>query len=329
MRIARLAWYASVIVGFCAGLTCSLLLTHQRTRIVWLTKGEDLHLRPTHCTATTTLVTAYYDLGTSSKHRRAEYASWYKTFFLLADSMVIFTDEKSVQELVKIRRQSRGCSLFVVQNLRHTFVGTAFNWSGEQERDPERHIHKSGELYLIWNQKVAWLFSVSRENPFHSSYFFWADSGQFRGSAFQTEKLHNGVVWISHAYLVPRGRIAILSITPFTVAELESTDKNVSIIHSTYDRLAAGNFGGDGAAVAKFYSVYYMILSSYFNRGAFAGKEQSILSSTCLAVPSLCYIVDSRKLVAQHVVDNPWFAFQPVLHGIVQNVPIYNPFTDV
>ena len=329
MRIARLALCASVLVCFCVGGTWSLLLTRDRARIIWLTKGNDLRIRPTHCTAKTTLVTAYYDLGTSSKHPRAEYASWYKTFFLLADSMVIFTDEKSAQELVKLRRQSRGCSLFVVQNLRHTFAGTEFNWTGEQEKDPERHIHKSSELYVIWNKKVAWLFSVSRENPFHSSYFFWADSGQFRGSTFQTEKLHSGVTWISHAHLVPRGRIAILSITQFTVAELESTDKNVTIIHSTDDRLAAGNFGGDGAAVANFYSVYYKILSSYFNRGAFAGKEQSILSSTCLAVPNLCYIVDSRKLVAQHVADNPWFALQPVLHGIVQHVPIYDPFTGI
>ena len=83
------------------------------------------------------------------------------------------------------------------------------------ELDPEKRIHQSSDLYVIWNQKSFWLAQVAR-NPFHSQFFLWTDIGQF-----------NRLSWPEKSDTSPElsaEKIVLLSIHPFSEEEQELSD---------------------------------------------------------------------------------------------------------
>ena len=58
------------------------------------------------CDRHSTIVTAYYNLGFLNKHTEREFNAWNARFFRLSDSMVIFTDSKSLRAVRKARSLS-------------------------------------------------------------------------------------------------------------------------------------------------------------------------------------------------------------------------------
>lgn len=272
------------------------------------------------CQSSVTITTAYYNLLESSKYSAVEYSDWNQRFFRLADNMVIFTDANTLKDIHSLRRLAKGCTLIVLQNLNETKASMLTDWERQYAIDHEKH--HSPALYIIWAQKAFWLASVARVNPFRSSYFFWADAGQFRDDRFQRRYLSNPwTKWVRYTNFIPRNRVAFLSIEPFTEDELQlHTDGFGPILSSALVRLGGGNFGGDARAVSLFAHLYSSEFHRYLQAGAFVGKDQPIFGSICITYSTACYIVDSRKVKK---IADPWFAMQPVLHGVSKPVPGY------
>lgn len=274
------------------------------------------------CDRHSTIVTAYYNLGFLNKHTEREFNAWNARFFRLSDSMVIFTDSKSLRAVRKARSLSlrAKCSRYIVQELEDTYTANLTDWRKHTKLDPEIRIHKDYFVYLIWNQKSDWLLQALTLNPFQSEHFFWADSGQFRDNRFFTSLKRSDWFWIVQKNnFIADGKVLLLAVEYFTPCELLTpTDANLK---SDTVRIGGGNFGGDARALRKWRKHFYEELQRYINQGYFAGKDQPIMSSTCLRFEDLCQMIASDRVEG---INDKWFAMQPVLHG-TSIIPIYNP----
>ena len=271
------------------------------------------------CTAPVTLVTSYH--STKGKHNEGEYKMWNRRFLALADSMVIFTDSWHVDEFRSQRARSRGCTLIVPYSLKHAYRRWNIDWNKQNKLDPEKNVHKTTDLYVIWNQKSALLADVAERNPFGSKHIFWADIGQFRDNIFINKYLKPSMLWVKETEFLPKGKILFLAIERFLPEELKLDLTGASApIDSMKVRLGGGNFGGDIDAVRLWAVLFDRKVEYYVSKGAFAGKDQPIYGSICIET-NICHVVDASAIKG---ISDPWFALQPVLHGAVRQVPLYN-----
>lgn len=292
-----------------------------RLRIVHDFKSlRTIELTALGCVSPVTLVTAYFDIGTKSKHSGQHFMTWNSRFFNLPDNIVVITDAQTVSDIVSARASSAGCTIIMVQNIFETSLGESIDWNFQHARDPEK-IHHSAELYIIWNQKSLWLSEVATANPYHSSHFFWADSGQFRDDAFLAEFVSPGEKWVTSYAFIPSCKIVLLAVEKFQDEELLLDAHGQSLpLDPLLVRLGGGNFGGDSCAVLKWRDLFLEQLSWYIQNDAFVGKDQPIYGSVCLIHRSMCYIVDGSQV---NEIKDIWFALQPILHGVTNPVPEY------
>ena len=276
---------------------------------------------PCFCNSSVSVVTAYFDIGAKSKHAATSFAAWNERFFKLADNMVIFTDENSAPGITRLRSSSLGCTTIVLQNLHDLDTANMVDWELQHRQDPEQHIH-STELYIIWNQKSFWLDSTARINPFRSTHFFWADSGQFRDQNFLDAHLSSRDRWLTYTDFIPPCTMAFLAVEKFSESELAARrDEGKSRpLDSALVRLGGGNFGGDKCAVIRWKTKFQDELMRYVDQGVFVGKDQPMYGSVCIDHKDLCFVVNGDGVKE---ISDIWFAMQPVLHGVTRPVPQY------
>ncbi len=264
-----------------------------------------------------TLVTGYY--STSGKHTEDEYRVWISRYLSLSDNVVIFTQEEHVENFSHQRHRSKGSTLLVLSSLDDSFDNWV-DWDEQYRLDPEKQFHATSDLYKIWNQKSDLVAETARYNPFNSTHFFWTDIGQFRDDFFMNKYLKPELTWIKAPHVVPPRKIIFLAIEKFQKSELKFLANGKSrTLNSTLVRLGGGNFGGDRITVRKWALLFRRKLYEYVQLGAFAGKDQPIYGSVCIE-SRICHIVDA--LAVRESAD-PWFAMQPVLHGDVHDIPVY------
>ena len=272
------------------------------------------------CDAAETIVTAYYDIGNLSKHESSSFKGWNSRLFALSDNMVIFTEASSVNNILKVREESTGCTLLGLQSLNNTESSRITDWHLQHNKDPEKKRH-STELYIIWIQKAFWLELVARLNPFKSQHFFWADSGQFRDKAFLDRYVSSAETWIKSPSFLPPCKMVFLSLEKFETIELATIDDGQTApLDSQLIRLGGGNFGGDNCAVFRFAVLFRRQIHRYLEKHMFVGKDQPIYGSVCTSYLDACFIVDAKKVKE---INDEWFALQPVLHGVTVPVPEY------
>ena len=272
------------------------------------------------CRGRVTIITAYFNIGAKSKHSNKDFRSWNSNFFGIPDNMVIFTDDTTSGLIVRERSKSLGCTIVFIENLFETKLGNSVDWTVQHDLDAEKVYH-SPEAYIIWNQKSIWVAEVASRNPYASTHFFWADSGQFRDKIFLNAYLSPAENWISSYGFIPTCKMVFLAIQKFELRELTVDERGRSFpLDSLLVRLGGGNFGGDRCAVLKWRDVFLKEFAWYMKNGVFVGKDQPIYGSACITHRDMCFIVDGSKVKQSNDI---WFAMQPVLHGVTHPVPQY------
>lgn len=234
--------------------------------------------------------------------------------------MVIFTDKPTLSRILSARSQSTGCTVLFVQDLFKTYLGSKVDWVAQHRKDTEHRYH-SPEAYIIWNQKSLWVSDVAVENPYRSTHYFWADSGQFRDEAFLSTYVTRGEKWITSHTFIPHCQMAFLAVEMFTEKEVGTKLQGRSPpLDPTLVRLGGGNFGGDSCAVENWRNIFLEEMEWYIENGAFVGKDQPMYSSACITHKNSCFLVDGSKVSE---IKDIWFALQPVFHGVTVPVPQY------
>jgi hypothetical protein len=202
----------------------------------------------------TTVVTAFYKFG-KSKHSEQEYSRWIDNFFSCTTSPVVCFCE-STTPFQKYAAANR------------TFVEIPFHaydlttpewierWKNEWNRDPEKNIH-SWELYAIWALKQEFVHRAINLNAYNSQYFVWCDIGCFREPSNFSKPPRFAEATPSR---VSPNRILILKIH-----EIDSTT-----------HIGGGVLAGDIQAWLGFRTSYLHTLNTFFDRGIFCGKDQTL-----------------------------------------------------
>jgi hypothetical protein len=275
--------------------------------------------------SSTTIVTSYYTVP--SKHSSDEYVNWISNLMSFDNNFVIFTEAQHLDLIRSLRVGKEDRTVIVIEELGSSSMATKYDsefWERQQAMDPEGAIHKSKELYIIWNEKVEWLKRASVSNPFDSDFFAWFDIGFFRSDEFVGVDILKNLDNIE----LQRGQVMLLDCSPLMwyVPEFAQT-------HS----LGGGFVGGDAEGIYQYHKVFYEALDTIARTG-FIGKDQPVMYSACEIAPQhvnahgtavdLCQIVRS---VAGY--GDRWFFMAKLVHGDIKGrTPLYginDPWTKV
>lgn len=252
-----------------------------------------------------TIVTAFYPI--KSKFTKDKYLEWGKTFLKLKSPIVLFTEEYLINELADLRG-----------NLPIKFVAIPFKeldtwslyknkWIENHTIDPENAYH-TPELYAIWAQKAFFVEKSININYFDTQYFFWCDFGAFRNPNINNAILESfpSIKYFKDDKLLLEG-----------IGDLEESDKIIDndgmpLPHIWNNiRLVGGLWGGSAKACLRWKTLYQTMLEQYFEKGRFAGKDQTVMLSTYLKNPDIATIV---KHSVPHLDD--WFFFEYLLSDL-------------
>jgi len=255
---------------------------------------------------TCTIVSALYPIR--SKFKLQQYVEWGKTFLKLENPIVLFTEESLVPTLQQLR-ENRPIQFVVIpfEEL-DTWKLYKNKWVEQHKLDPENSYH-TPELYSIWAQKIFFVEKAICSNYFKTDYFFWCDFGAFRDPAIHPSILQSfpRTTYFQDDRLLMQG-----------IGDLEKSDNIIDVdglpLPSIFQKvgLVGGLWGGSSRACERWKTSYQMMLERYFEKGRFAGKDQTVMLSTYLDNPDIATIV---KHTTGPEVDS-WFFLEYLLSDV-------------
>lgn len=257
---------------------------------------------------TTTIVAGYFQLN-KSKASHEKYCDWMSNMLSIQTPMVIFCDEQSYPTIFELRKVNAENTRIIITQWTD-FYGYRYIQDFQKHLllDSERNRGHSVELYMIWAEKSNFLKRAIEINPFSSDFFLWVDIGCFRKP--NTEFLQ----WPNAEKVngLPRNRILLLSVYPFTPAELNVFDLCDLPSFQHTNRIGAPIFGGFKDTLLIWHKKYYEMLEHFISIGRFIGKDQSIMNSVYLIHRPLCFLVNWDSAVCK-CEDDVWFYLQRYL----------------
>jgi hypothetical protein len=271
-------------------------------------KANDFLLKHEHITTGSdeqnplTIVTAFYILGSRSKHSVGDYVSWTANFFPnIQTPIVAFTSPNLTQNISEWRAGKRGIVISlelanIPPLLKHKEL-----YAKQNSIDPEKTIHYL-ELYLIWNAKGWFLSQIAELNPYNSKYFFWVDAGSFRnyyGLAYWPGIFRIEQIFGNNKDTVLLGLISCPVVS--NISDFQESDGPL-----VQDMIQGGFFGSSAYGVKWWASEYYRLHDVYITSGKFVGKEQNLMNTLALLHKDKVKLIDTRQSCY-----DPWFFFQP------------------
>lgn len=234
-----------------------------------------------------TIVTGYFQLK-FSKSPDEKYKEWMKNMLAINNPMVIFCDEESEPIIRNMRISNKDFTVIIVTKYDEFYSYQYINHFYENYRiDTERNIGHNPFLYMIWAEKTNFLKRAIELNPFQSDYFLWVDIGCFRKQ--NTEYLN----WPNPYKIanLDKSKILLLSVVPFTPAELSTTSLSNLPSFQFVNRIGATMFGGGIDALLNWHKLYYNMLEFFIMTNRFIGKDQSIMNSVYLLNRDMFHLV--------------------------------------
>eukprot|EP00980_Cylindrotheca_fusiformis_P012626 scaffold3084_cov144-Cylindrotheca_fusiformis.AAC.74 len=249
-----------------------------------------------------TVVTAYHRVP--SKFKPGKYDGWMKNMLSLQDAMVIFTEAAMVDQIKELRQHALNRTVIVPLELGDLPFGTLYTrdfWQDQLDRDPEKSIHRSFELFWIWLSK-SWCVSQAIDmNVFGSDLYMWSDIGCFR------DKRYNSKTMILHREQVPPHEV-------MQMAHHTPNPPDTELFNNKYKQKA--NFYHSGSQFVafkdtwgKFHEYFLDTIDRFLESDMIIVEDQAVLQSTCLSHPEICVYVPFTE-----VQDNHYFGLRYVLH---------------
>ena len=254
-------------------------------------------------TSPNTVVTAYHRVP--SKFKPGRYDGWMRNMLSLQDAMIIFTETSMVEQITNLRSHALNRTVIVPLKLNELPIGQLYPkefWQDQLDRDPEKRIHRSYELFWIWLSK-SWCVSQAIDmNIFKSDLFFWSDIGCFR------DRSYNSKTMILHREQIPQNEM-------IQMAHHKPNPPKENLFNDKYKHKA--NFYHSGSQFAafkdiwiKFHELFLETIDNFLERGMIIVEDQAIIQSVCLSYPDICAYVPFTE-----VQDNHYFGLRYVVHN--------------
>ncbi|KAG7353698.1 hypothetical protein IV203_003053 [Nitzschia inconspicua] len=262
-----------------------------------------IKLQPDLIQSPNTVVTGYFRVR--SKYDAGKYNNWMSNMLSLQDAMVIFTHADLVDQIKDMRKHALERTVVIPLALDELPIGTLYPasfWEDQLERDPEKNIHRSYQLFWIWLSKSWCVTQAIRLNPFQSDLFVWSDIGCFRN------KKYNNKTMILHRENVPPTEI-------LQMAHHLPNPPDEELFNDKYNHKT--NFYHSGSQLAgykdtwiQFHERFLETIDRFLEKNMIIVEDQAVLQSTCLSYPKLCAYVPFDQ-----VKDNNYFGLRFVLHN--------------
>eukprot|EP00531_Pseudo-nitzschia_arenysensis_P007764 CAMPEP_0116115320 /NCGR_PEP_ID=MMETSP0329-20121206/445_1 /TAXON_ID=697910 /ORGANISM="Pseudo-nitzschia arenysensis, Strain B593" /LENGTH=246 /DNA_ID=CAMNT_0003608747 /DNA_START=118 /DNA_END=859 /DNA_ORIENTATION=+ len=229
----------------------------------------------------------------------------------LQDAMVIFTEEDVIDQIKKLRNHAINRTIIVPVSLDDLPIGKLFPesfWSDQLERDPEKKIHRSHQVFWIWLSKSWFVTQAIRINVFESDVFVWSDIGCFRDGKYNSKTM------VEHREVIPRHEILQMAHhKPNPPTEELFNDKYEQKKHFYH---SGSQFVGYKDTLSTFHQYFLETIDRFFEtidrfleKKMIIVEDQAILQSVCLSHPEICAYAPFTA-----VQDNHYFGLRHVLH---------------
>lgn len=249
-----------------------------------------------------TIVTGYFRVP--SKYHPGKYDAWMSNMLSLQDAMVIFTQNDVIDQVKELRSHAKNRTVIIPLEIEQLPFGTLYSkhfWQDQLDRDPEKKIHRSYELFWIWLSK-SWLTTQAiRMNFFESDLYVWSDIGCFRNSNY------NGKTMIQHREVVPPTEM-------IQMAHHRPNPPNENLYNDKYKQKSnfyhsGSQFAAYKATWARFHEYFLDIIDQFLQKDMIIVEDQAVLQSTCLSHPKICAYIPFTE-----VNDNHYFGLRYALH---------------
>mmetsp|Transcript_4467 Transcript_4467/g.10775 ORF Transcript_4467/g.10775 Transcript_4467/m.10775 type:complete len:395 (-) Transcript_4467:266-1450(-) len=251
-----------------------------------------------------TIVTGYFRIR--SKHSSNKYDGWMRNMLSLQDAMVIFTEPALVDQIKKLRSHAIDRTILVPLSggLDDLPIGKLFSesfWKDQLERDPEKKIHRSYQVFWIWLSKSWFVTQAIRMNMFGSDVFVWSDIGCFRDGKYNSKTM------VEHREVIPRHEI-------LQMAHHRPNPPSEKLFNDKYEHKknfyhSGSQFAGYKDTMVKFHEHFLEIVDRFLEKNMIIVEDQAILQSVCLSYPEICAYAPFTQ-----VKDNHYFGLRHVLH---------------
>lgn len=245
-----------------------------------------------------TIVSAYFELPQGhTKRDNSLYMEWMENFLCINDPVVVFTQHKHVDKMMKLRSHATNRTLIVPMEFEDIEVGYNIHWDNEHWQDQcmkydpgcmnkDSGEQRNGNLYKIWLGKTWMVNQAVRLNPFGSNVYSWMDIGLLReGDHFCGDTV------VRHPEIVPEDNRILLFMWRGLKEEDELRYENTIFsegFKSFY--ITGGCIGGRPEAWLRFLSKMEESMVLFDEQDVGLAEDQSVMQSTCMRNPGLCAV---------------------------------------
>lgn len=252
------------------------------------------------------IVSCYFKI--KSKHSYDNYNIWMRNMLENIDTpMIIYCDLES-SDMIRTYRGNKPLELVVMSFNDFYTMKYADYWEYAYEIDPERKIHNP-LLYMIWNEKIAFVNRACSSNPFETDYFMWVDIGCFRNRIERGDIPINLIANFPNrekVKLIPDNKILFLrtcnEIKP-QWRELMPCGLTTHDFKSDLATISGTMFIMHKNMVAFAFDSYYLMVELFIKNKRFAGKDQNVMMNLAMKY------VDKIIIIPKCYRGDPWFGF--------------------
>ncbi|GFH46807.1 hypothetical protein CTEN210_03281 [Chaetoceros tenuissimus] len=227
--------------------------------------------------ASNTIVTAYYQF--TSKHGVGEYEKWFTRLLRASEPMIIFLEPGSSWYDFVLKQRTHAPTIIAPIQFNELVMSTTFTtefWDFMFSIDLEASVHKSSNVYKIWNEKLILMYASIHLNPFETPNFVWMDAGYFRNDRDAPE-LNTPVVKINITESVPEEKLLLLHV------------RNDPLSSPSRVNIAGNSFVGSGKSFLTIYEKYYETFWDWVSIEKFIGSDQFVMTETCRRYKAYCH----------------------------------------
>tara|TARA_B000000477_G_scaffold3642_1_gene3309 strand:+ start:2126 stop:2920 length:795 start_codon:yes stop_codon:yes gene_type:complete len=226
-----------------------------------------------------TIVTCYLDID-KSKHGKENYKIWIMNYLSIIknNNIVIYCNcDRTIRLILELRSNYLNKTKIVKINIQDLYTYKYIDYfTKDNKKDPEKY-HVT-ELYLIWNNKVAFMYDAFKNKYFDTEYYMWTDIGMLR-----EEKLYdilNANDFKCNVEKLNKNKIILLKLNNFTKEELSYKNTIIPYKYKTgINRCGGGAIISSKFLMEKWFNIYYSMLDTFISNDFFAGKDQNILNN--------------------------------------------------
>lgn len=235
-----------------------------------------------------TIITAYIEIP-KKKFPSEIYHNWINNYMLLIKDtpLIIYTNSEKVKNnILNLRKKYLYNTKIIEVDIKDLYCYKYINYfNNDFDRDTEKYHDPL--LYLIWNNKTAFIYDAYKKNLFKSKFYLWTDIGMIRDQiTYDTLK---NIYLNSDVNKIDNTKIYLLEIEKFNLNELNYESEKPFTFKD--NRCGGGVILCSNENIEIWFNKYYEMLDKFIEYNIFAGKDQNILNNLYIKNKNLIELI--------------------------------------